>query len=159
MWRGLIVGILGAGLWLGGLLFTPLGTSRWFDINHCPPASVSPDCGLEPVIPILFGPPIGILVSVFLGWRVDRALAQRIEWGRRTTVFAFAVAVYGGALGVCWGLSLAPRYIGVLPVRLALLPLALSGLDWVGPLPIVLWALIGGAVHASLWRPRRLGAA
>lgn len=159
MWRGLIVGVLGACLWFGGMFFAPLRTSPWFYINHCPPASVSPDCGMEPIIPILFGPIIGVVASVFLSWRVSRALAQRREWSRRTTVFAYAAAIYGGALGICWALSLVPRYIGILPLRLALFPMALSGLDWAGPLPIILWSLIGGAVHASLWIPHRPGAA
>jgi hypothetical protein len=146
MWKGLIVGLLGAGLWFG-MLLTPLHTSDWIFIDHCPPASVSPDCGYMMFIPLFFGPPAGVVISTYLSRWIDRASPQKFPLNDRSTAFMFAAARYGAVLGVLWLLSLVPYVVREIPD-----PLMVAGLDWAGPLPIILWSLIGGAVHASLWK-------
>lgn len=148
VFRGLLVGIAGVALWLTastGGLGPQVWRLLWTD------AAAMTNMELEAAFAFVFGPIVGLAFSLALSSFVERVVRNRRV---ATDVHAAAVAtgLYALVLGVLFTAS--RRYaVDFPPLTSVRSALFFTGLTLVGPIPLVLWALLAGLLH-GLWRPR-----
>lgn len=144
--RGALIG--GATSLVGGIVWWILvgvfGRSPLVYINHCPTTSVSPDCGMMPLLPLIFGPAAATALNVAMSARLDAWLSLRPHTAKQACWWTAGAYLF--VLCFLAGLSHLPNggWAGMVIV-----PLGISGLDWVGPVSLAVWSILLGFGHAQ----------
>jgi len=144
--RGLLVGVVGAVLWLAAG-FEGLGQDVWRLLWANPDAMSNME--LEVLFVFFFGPMAGLVFSIVVGGVAERAIRDR-----RATTGLYAGAIAAGVYALALGALYAAVRFGLPgPGMLVVWPLIMTGLRFVGPLPLLVWALLAGGMH-GVARPR-----
>lgn len=148
--RGLVIGLVGGVLWWLAVVYAGSLPGSFEQFLWQNEYGMPDELGV--LVVMFFGPMAGVVFSIACSIAAERTIQNHRVTGALPAA-AIAAGAYALALAVLFTVTREPGALLIEPLAPLIFPLTITGITYVGLLPLVGWAVLAGAVH-GVWRPR-----